>query len=275
MSGTVKERPILYSAPMVRAKLAGIKTQTRRLFKPEMIKIETHPSGGYYYHTFAKRSGEIVCTGQGGFIPENWLHYCPFGKVGDRLYGREKWCSPRTNIVGYAADAQCGAWFGDGCGNRIWHNHGYILNCDAYKLCFKEGFRTWGILEYGGKWRPSIHMPRWASRILDEIVEIRVERVQDISEADAIAEGCDPYIEPRWWEGYRVIETALGVQRFHQQEPGDKPPAWMTEPHPIDMPWLNRSAKQGYRNLWDSINGKGSWESNPWVWVITTKTAQP
>lgn len=87
----------------------------------------------------------------------------------------------------------------------------------------------------GIRWRPSIHMPRWASRILLEIVNVRVERLHDISEADAIAEGCN---------------NSLHLQG-------------------------GRFANENFAHLWWTINGDGSWEANPWVWAIEFKAVQP
>lgn len=107
------------------------------------------------------------------------------------------------------------------------------------------------------RWRPSIHMPRWASRITLEIAGVRVERLQDISEADAIAEG---------------IERGVGF------------PGWYRYPLPGDSEGLAESGRLGkvptafpklaYRALWESINGPGSWDANPWVWVVEFKTVK-
>jgi hypothetical protein len=93
----------------------------------------------------------------------------------------------------------------------------------------------------GGRWRPSIHMPRWASRITLEITDVRVERLQDISEADAVAEGCKPIRPELMLDGLIV-------------RPG-------------------RSAVEEFRLVWEQIHGHGggSWEKNPWVWVIGFK----
>ena len=87
------------------------------------------------------------------------------------------------------------------------------------------------------RWRPSIHMPRWASRITLEITDVRVERLQDISEADAVAEGCKP-IRPE------LVLDGLIVR-------------------------LGRSAVEEFRLVWEQIHGGGSWEKNPFVWVVT------
>jgi len=255
----IKERPMLYSAPMVRAKLREIdpKTQTRRLVKPP--KMAARGSDG-------KRVGDMLfdlsrATADKGYLHVPYAHpidgweadpkddmrwrVFPRWEVGDRLWGRE----------------------------AIGHTVGARGKCVlVYRA---DNFARWLLAEDGGEgdlcgvgevckvfepptmWKPSIHMPRWASRILDEIVEIRVERVQDISEADAIAEGAERnanHLEE--WnpdDGYRTlcVHYPDGCECF---------------PHMTARDW--------YAELWDHINGKGSWESNPWVWVIVTKPIQ-
>jgi hypothetical protein len=173
----MKERPILFSAPMIRALLAGTKTQTRRIVKPG--------------------------------APDDW-NACPYGVIGDRLWVRE------THAP--AADSW-GAWERrmqkDGCGPAP------VIHYAAD-----------GGDPFVEKWRPSIHMPRWASRITLEIVAVRVERLQDISEADVAAEG--------------VLVDDIA------------PPYW-----------------RSYRELWEQINGAGSWDLNPWVWIVEFTRAQP
>jgi hypothetical protein len=159
--------------------------------------------------------------------------YCPFGSIGDRLWVRETWCpldadhwhepdrpkdtlliwgTPKRNGVGYAADC----------------------TSEESERCRKE---------LGYKWRPSIHMPRWASRITLEITGVRVERLQDISEEDAKAEG---------------VESLL-VKVFGWNAPGGSYGEFPNEqPH----------RKAVFEMLWESIYGRGSWESNPYVWVV-------
>lgn len=150
----MKERPILFSGPMARAILDGTKTQTRRIVKP--FPPEAVSS---FYRPFATEPNNW--HGYGGDAIR-WYGSCPYGQPGgDRLYVRETWAAshaydhlpphliPRSARIHYAATEERG-----------------------------------GLL-----WRPSIHMPRWASRITLEITDVRVERLQDISEADSIAEG--------------------------------------------------------------------------------------
>ena len=187
----MKERPILFSGAMVRALLADAKTQTRRVVKMESHQqIEQRDDG---------RDWPWMYDGERD--ADYWMA-CPYGQPGDRLWVRET----------HAPQADCwGSWErwtrGEGGPAPI-----IRYAADAEKAPFIE------------RWRPSIHMPRWASRITLEITGVRVERLQDISEADAIAEGV--YTDPAC-------------------------PAY-----------------DAYAQLWDEINGLGSWEANPWVWVV-------
>lgn len=112
-------------------------------------------------------------------------------------------------------------------GADTWPRFAYAA--DGWSEQDRADFKAWGF-----KRRPSIHMPRWASRIDLEIVERRVERLQDISDNDCLAEGVTPDMDIRW-------------------QSGDDTPRGM------------------YGELWESINGPGSWEANPWVWVISFK----
>ena len=181
------DRPILFSAPMVRAILAGTKTQTRRVVKPAhkawMDQPVTHQLGEW-----DKRP-------------------LPYGKPGDRLWVRETWQAVSGN-------------------DRARH----IMTHPRPDRGWLEYAATPRDDEPAYKWRPSIHMPRWASRITLEVTGVRVERLQDISEADAISEGT---------------------------------------PFPCGG-WVG-----GYQKLWESIHGPGSWDLNPWVWVVEFKRVTP
>ena len=205
----MKERPIPFSAPMVRALLAGTKTQTRRIFKPDRMTWDANGR----YTTYAMRGGELSTTGSGPFKPSSWLHYCPYGQPGgDRLYVRETWAAP------HAYD----------------HLPPRLIPQDA-RIHYAATEDRGGLL-----WRPSIHMPRWASRITLEITSVRVERLQEIDIADAQAEG--------------VSDTGAFILDGEGNEQGG----------PIAE----------YAVLWDQINGDGSWESNPWVWVAEFKAIE-
>lgn len=228
----VRERGILFSAPMVRAILEGRKTQTRRIVKPQPPTIEAvKAKAGDGFDIFTRRHGSGVFRVAGpvwavrelmGREPD-WR--CPYGVPGDRLWVRETWCEAdrrhrdRIHIpqAFYRADTLPDR---DGDGER----------------CRQDYIRA----GYPYQWRPSIFMPRWASRITLEVTEVRVQRLQDISEEDAKAEGVT--LEP---------------------QPGrlNGKPATM---HPF-------SHRQAYVWLWDAINGYGSWASNPWVFVVSFK----
>ena len=216
------EKPILFNAHMVRALLDGTKTQTRIIFKPERITFEDNGR----YTTHAVRNGELTMTGQGLFAPDEWLHYCPYGQPGDQLWVREKWRGV-FNIPPPGPDQYAVARYipdQEHC-SRVEYAATMVKDKDQWRL-----------------WRPSIHMPRWASRINLEITGVRVERLQDISEADAQAEGCLPLT----WEGKPSLADLIN---------------WPLKT--VDRPYAN-----DYAVLWESINGPGSWDANPWVWVV-------
>lgn len=226
----MKERPILFSAPMVRAVLDGSKTQTRRLIKPQPVGIEEYTSG---------------------FVDEAWASghidvKCPYGKVGDRLWVRETWrpfsWQPNPLTVEYRADGIVrNISLPDHVDEEGLFDSYLKLDAECKKAgcaCDEEGNYSWD--DSGSnpiRWRPSIFMPRWASRITLEITDVRVERLQDISEEDARAEGADPISE-------EVSSNPLIRYRA------------------------------AFHSLWSSINGIGSWQSNPWVWVISFKVVK-
>lgn len=196
----MRERPILFSEPMVQALFAGTKTQTRRILKTQPLDVL--PMKG------KKRGVEWVGLMQRD--PARGLVFrCRLGQPGDRLWVRETWMKTLGGI--------------------------------AYRANGVEHYGAGGKL----KWKPSIHMPRWASRITLEVVAVRVERLQEISGADAIAEG---------------IESLGGRGKFWRDysDPGGPEEVTMNLVDPI----------VSYMTLWESINGVGSWNDNPWVWVV-------
>jgi len=198
----MKERPIIFSGLMVRAILEGRKSQTRRIVKPQPDAVI---DGEPYWHIGGYRASRYRgVTDQLRMGTHNPIR-CPYGIPGDRLWVRESFFIPdapykakNSHLVSYKADET----------NQL-------------------------ALQYTG-WRPSIHMPRWASRIILEIVEIRVERVQDISEADALAEGVS------------ILPDAEIAARVAEDTP----------------------ARMEFWALWTSIHGPDSWDANPWVWVL-------
>lgn len=214
----MKERPIIFSGAMVRALLAGAKTQTRRVVKPQPAKgwaFEIPPVFGRItsHHPKKGRFGVFVRHGVGTDFPMIDLIPCPYGQPGGggRLYVREAWAAP------HAYD----------------HLPPRLIPKDA-RIHYAATEDRGGLL-----WRPSIHMPRWASRITLEITSVRVERLQDISEADAQAEG------------------------------------WTRRPEVSTDPQVHKeAARDWFMDLWESINGPGSWEANPWVWVVDLRSVE-
>ncbi|MGP4843356.1 hypothetical protein ACTXGQ_04425 [Marinobacter sp. 1Y8] len=213
----VKERPILFNGEMVRAILEGRKTQTRRTLKeqpPEGCSAIEHPR--IFAPLVIRRGEEQPGPDIFGVFTEDgeWSLKSPYGQPGDRLWVRETW--RQFNAV-------------DECG------------CSETPCpCPKTGcvlYRADGD-DSESRWLPSIHMPRWASRITLEITDVRVERLKDITRAGAKAEGVERHEDA--WTDY------LHRTEFHTA--GD--------------------ARSSFCTLWESINGKGSWSENPWVWVI-------
>lgn len=153
-----KARGILYSAPMVRAKLEGTKTQTRRILK---IPAWADPSDK---GEDLEGDDPCMCSRDSGCLASV---RCPYGQPGDLLYGKETW-KPFIRVAQYTS--------------------GIHYAADGAQIDNEQAGSLWTI-EKASKWRPSIFMPRWAARIWDEIVEVRVERLNDISEEDAKAEG--------------------------------------------------------------------------------------
>lgn len=250
------ERPILFSAPMIRALLAGTKTQTRRV-----CKNQPYPNGYKFdgrdflcHNDYLPPSAMLMDGGRGKLRwttsdVEGWESECPYGLAGDQLWVREAWTFAGTldpGILVYRAD---------------------------YPACVPRHYENVPP-ESALKWRPSIHLARDQSRIQLEVTGVRVERLQDISEDDAVAEGCKADVPETWWQGYKDCGGSMGW--IHQQATGDEPPDWMIEPHKMaPTPHLVRSAKWHYELLWDAINGPGSWEANPWVWVVEFRRLNP
>lgn len=210
MATEMKERPILFSGEMVRAILAGRKTQTRRVVKPQ-------PE---YVKNFTKNSGEMYHAWKGKRVEfSSFMAACPYGQPGDRLWVRETWCNASDN--------------------------GLCAPCDNYPI-YRASDPEYGTECDGWRWKPSIFMPRKASRITLEVAGVRVERLNEISEKDSAAEGIG------------LSNGSATGQRYYEIWTGKK---WA----------CNLSSKNVYMSLWEDINGPGSWASNPWVWVIEFK----
>lgn len=219
------ERPILFSAPMVRATLDGRKTVTRRAMK-------TQPAlNGRFWEVYgAGWSADITSV---PVMPGHSLSMnCPYGQRGDRLWVRETWL-PDPDADHEAWDDHTETYVSwSGCGSRIDGVPPALRNPEH--CIYREGWIGGGLV-----WRPSIHMPRWASRILLEITDVRVERLQDISHEQALAEG---------------VKSA---ERDIDPEANDHSPYEL------------------FGGLWTMLNGMESWNANPWVWVIEFKRVTP
>ena len=212
----MKERPMIFNAEMVRAILDGRKTQTRRIVKGVPESHNFH--GWVMSSTCAKDEGKACwAVGKSPLLNQPIRMHCPFGDVGDRIWVRETCRAVELesglDVVSYDAGGQDIPVKAHPLDAGLW--------VDLYRYRGGEG-----------KTVPSIHMPRWASRITLEITGVRVERLASISSDDARA------------EGYPVSRAADGGN--------------------ID-PWL------WFRDLWDGIYPDQSFKANPWVWVIEFK----
>lgn len=207
---TPRERSIMLRTPEVRDILEGRKTQLRRIVKEQPAS-----------HEHIAWCTNII-GGPPGFAAARPMSSnarrlsCPYGQPGDRLWVRETWA-----LENPPDDGELLIWQAD--------------RSAAWRPLLGERFHLSPNYQ-PNRWRPAINMPRWASRLTLEVVSVRVERLQDISEADARAEG----VEPKRGAGGAVISTG-----------------------PVHL-----SHVVGFRELWCSINGPESWDANPWVWVV-------
>lgn len=218
----MKERPINFNGNMVRAILDGRKTQTRRIVKPQPLYsygiVEFRP----------KNPCQPVILMDSKFKTSEFMKkYCPYGQPGDRLWVRETW---------HVADA---SYHTPSNGpERCDYTIGYRAkgNAAIYPNCiwvqFERPIKNIWQNKFDN-WRPSIHMPKWASRITLEVTGVRVERIQDISNEDARAEGAIPF---------EYAEKCIDLG------------------HPYE-------ARSLFKTSWDKIY-PGSWEKNCWVWVV-------
>ena len=221
----MKERPILFSGPMVRAILEGRKTVTRRLIKPQPTVTEAYLREHKAWVEGLTLSDYVNNAWRSGFIDED----CPYGETGDRLWVREAW----------ATDAQVNSI----APRELSQGEPILYLADG------SGRQTGCAMISPGKGRPSIHMPSWACRILLEITDVRIERLQDITEEQAEAEGVqrpETITDVDVWDGAeRELFNAMNQPRAR------------------------------FRRLWGDINGPHSWDANPWVWVVEFKRVAP
>lgn len=225
----IKERPILFSAPMVRAILEGRKTVTRRAVR-----------AGFNPDDLEGTLSASECRKLYRELPQHFgaSYFCPYGQPGDRLWVRETFIDLRGTGVEHRPDP-------DGPRQR------YAYAADCRPGSHSDEARK----DFGLKYKPSIHMPRAACRILLEITDVRVERLQD-------GEGETAFESRYIAEGINRIHQGDGDYAFHpfKSEPG--PGSW-TDPF------------DAWRELWVGINGAESWNANPWVWVVEFKRVTP
>jgi len=204
----MRERGMIFNADMVRAVLNGSKTQTRRIITPQP-KLTERSGFEWKGYLFGAGSDDRETN-------RNFSHVkCPFGQLGDRLWVRETWSTDFANY--YPND-------------RVWYAADDNRRLDIEVVDGVRGiYSPESDVHVPFRWRPSIHMPRWASRITLEITGVRVERLASVSNEDARA------------EGYPADRAADGGN---------------------SDPWL------WFRDLWDGIYPEQSFKVNPWVWVI-------
>lgn len=219
----MKERGMIFNGEMVRAILDGRKTQTRRIMKPQP---EPCPRGGHWWPSnvfktmlHVEEEMQNVKGGWGGLVGDA----CPFGDVGDRIWVRETWADAGAS----APDLKL-----------------YRANYPEHVPSIYENVPPAKEI----RWSPSIHMPRWASRILLEITDVRVERLNAISEEDAEAEGID-------------MEALYDSQDCYD---------CIADHNMTGRPTVTGA----FKYLWESIYGEEGWKSNPWVWVIEFKRVE-
>ncbi|MBC5117331.1 ASCH domain-containing protein [Klebsiella quasipneumoniae] len=224
----MKERGMIFNAEMVRAILDGRKTQTRR-----PVKFPVHDKNLGCELAGNELAGELSAG--------NYLNSA-FGKPGDRIWVREAFRvhSRATDVATLVYKAS---------ERNSWTEQTHRV---PVAVCNKPATPE--------KWTPSLHMPRWASRILLEITGVRVERLNAISEEDAQREG----VHTEVWDQTVVARNYAARDEFFQ--------FWSEDmPHYVEMNQLYRSS---FRSLWESIYGEESWKANGWVWVISFKRVE-
>lgn len=208
----MNELPILFNAPMVRAILDGRKTQTRRIVKAKHLPFVEN----------------LLVN----FLDGKWNQRpLPYGKPGERLWVRETWMEA-----------------GD------YNPPKYLYRASDWRSqCREHRFDMETVPAEGTQgWKPSIHMPRTASRILLEVTGVRIERLNDCDARDALAEGIRPFYSSG--ESNEPSCYGLNEERCGFGSPG----SWR----------FHRTPQSAFRALWEHINGARAWDVNPWVWVI-------
>jgi hypothetical protein len=258
METTMNELQILMNGAMVRSVLNCTKSQTRRIVKPQ-------PADDIAPATFPNRDSQGWRSSLRHAHGNSTAHFCPFGQPGDRLWVRETFYAYGRWETRYSAKKK----------RDEWHFVDMTIECDRrYQYAADNPDMPLATGRGGAvpRWytRPAIFMPRAACRILLEITAVRVERLQDISEADAAAEGIEPL--------FSASEIALRPE-LASPLPSYKNYLW----HGMHGAWGTGNAKSdawpyqfsaykeailSFSSLWESINGAGSWALNPWVWAV-------
>lgn len=234
-----KPKPILFTTSMVQAIKRGDKLQTRRFLKPFSVPTFQENGDEKYWYSIVQNHSRYG-FGCSGDTEENCiaelLKYadtaCPCGDVGTEMWVRETWGSKIRDVGGTPHES-------------------YVYKADkihqtAYKDCNGR--------DYPVRWKPSIHMPYTAARLFLKVTGVRIERLNDISEADAQAEGLKAITK----DNSRTIKYGIPDS---DGLPGTDDLGW---------PWQewNTSAIEAFKHLWAKVYGPESWTENPWVWVI-------
>ncbi|HCI9591585.1 TPA: hypothetical protein NQF56_002456 [Klebsiella variicola] len=226
------ERGMIFNAEMVRALLDGRKTQTRR-----PVKFPVHDKNLGCELAGNELAGELSAG--------NYLNSA-FGRPGDCIWVRETWQAIYDSVDEFGHVEE-----------RTYAPSIPKENDNYWHIVYAEYFGNESREDRGFPWRPAIHMPRWASRILLEITDVRVERLNAISPEDAESEGLE-----------RTNFTGFG------DEPGlpsyPEPDVYFD---PLKKQW-KEYPPEAFAGLWESIYGEEGWKSNPWVWVIEFKRVE-
>lgn len=247
-----QERPIIFSGEMVRAILDGKKTMTRRVVNDFYVHDLEIASGFVEGSTKKSNIGKFCFANQypnSGALRDAEYVKCSYGKVGDRLWVRETWIQgyddPLIESEGDDKNAVSIIYKADGK--------------EEYRSCSAETAENWGDFSADNEmvgFKSPIHMPRWASRILLEITDIRVERLQDISEVDAVKEGV---------KSWQVNCSHNGLKTVYKD---------YSDIHNDVITYNNPIAS--FKTLWDTLNAKKDYpfSRNPWVWVVEFKVVE-
>lgn len=241
----IKERPMIFSGPMVRGILDGSKTQTRRVVKPQPprpgeFKYSKAPDKAFWREDWQKWwlvPGDVE---ESDPSPHTLYEYqCPYGKPGDRIWVKETWRPKQHNFP---------------------TGHPYDYRATAQQ----------DLVPTEGPWKSPRFMPRVASRILLEITDVRVERLQGISEEDAIAEGVAHLFTAKEIEqNPRLAVSANSWYNYLWHGDSEAPTKYVNQ---WDYQYSGyKTAAGSYSSLWAKINGPESWHQNPFVWAITFK----